>query len=119
MNRIAILYICTGKYDVFWKGFLRSYEKNFLPNSIKEYFVFTDAPSLYGEDKCKRIHKIFQKKLGWPYDTLMRFQMFDSIADRLQEFDYVFFMNANCKCVSVITEEEFLAAEKYITEHGQ
>lgn len=114
MNRIAILYICTGKYDVFWKGFLRSYEKNFLPNSIKEYFVFTDAPSLYGEDKCKRIHRIFQKKLGWPYDTLMRFQMFDSIADRLQEFDYVFFMNANCKCVSVITEEEFLPKKKDI-----
>lgn len=114
MNKVAILYICTGNYTVFWKEFFESYEKNFLPESQKEYFVFTDADSIYGEDSCARIHRIFQKRLGWPYDTLMRFDMFSSIADRLEEFDYTFFMNANCKCVSVITEEEFLPKKKDI-----
>jgi hypothetical protein len=114
MNKVAILYICTGKYDVFWKEFYESYEENFLKNSHKEYFVFTDAQSLMYEDKCDRIHKIFQKQLGWPYDTLMRFSMFDSISQQLMKFDYVFFMNANCKCVSEITEDEFLPKKKDI-----
>lgn len=114
MNKIAILYICTGKYDVFWKEFYESYEENFLQESKKEYFVFTDADYLLYEDKCDRIHKIYQERLGWPYDTLMRFSMFDSIAQQLEKFDYVFFMNANCKCVKKITEDEFLPKEKEI-----
>lgn len=29
MNKVAVLYICTGKYDVFWKDFYISYEKYF------------------------------------------------------------------------------------------
>ena len=114
MRKIAILYICTGKYVVFWKDFFTSYETNFLPKCQKEYFVFTDSQELYGEDNCKRIHKVYQQQLGWPYDTLMRYHMFSGIADKLQEFEYVFFMNANCKCVSQITEEEFLPVSKDI-----
>lgn len=114
MNRVAILYICTGKYDVFWKEFFDSYEKNFLPNTIKEYFVFTDAEKIYKEDACDRIHKIYQQRLGWPDDTLMRYHMFDTISERLIVFDYIFFMNANCKCVAQISEEELLPVEKDI-----
>lgn len=114
MYRIAILYICTGKYDVFWKDFYISYENNFLIQSEKEYFVFTDSDKIYDEDKCRRIHKIYQKNLGWPDDTLMRFHMFSSIKNELRKFDYIFFMNANCKCVTEISEEEFLPLEKDI-----
>lgn len=114
MIQVAILYICTGKYDVFWKEFFDSYEENFLPDTLKEYFVFTDAEKLYGEDECNRIHKIYQQRLGWPDDTLMRYHMFDTISDKLIRFDYIFFMNANCKCVTRISEQEFLPVEKDI-----
>lgn len=114
MIKVAILYICTGKYEVFWKDFFNSYEENFLPNTSKEYFVFTDAEKLYRENECDRIHKIYQERLGWPDDTLMRYHMFDTISDRLVLFDYIFFMNANCKCVTRIGEREFLPAEKDI-----
>lgn len=114
VKKVAILYICTGKYNVFWKEFYESYEENFLPNSLKEYFVFTDAEELYGEKQCSRIHKIYQQQLGWPNDTLMRYHMFEAIAKKLERFDYIFFMNANCKCVSRIEEKEFLPIEKDI-----
>lgn len=114
VKRVAILYICTGKYDVFWREFFESYEENFLPNSLIEYFVFTDAEELYGEKQCNRIHKIYQQQLGWPNATLMRYHMFESIANQLEIFDYIFFMNANCKCVSKIEEKDFLPVEKDI-----
>lgn len=107
-KKVAILYICTGTYVVFWKDFFRSYEKNFLPNCRKEYFVFTDAEALYGDDKCERIHRIFQNNLGWPDNTLKRYHIFSTIKDTLAEFDYCFFMNANCLCKGKVTEEEFL-----------
>lgn len=107
--KIAILYICTGKYDVFWKEFYESMEKFFMLNSEKHYYVFTDAKCLYGEESSNnRIHKIYQERIGWPYDTLLRFDLFSKIEDQIKQFDYIFFMNANMECVKNVTEEEFL-----------
>lgn len=106
MNKIAILYICTGQYSIFWKDFYDSYEKLFLPDSHKEYFVFTDAHNIYQENN-KKVHLIYQKSLGWPDNTLMRYHMFCRIKDNLQKFDFVYFMNANCLCVDYISETEF------------
>lgn len=107
-RKVAILYICTGKYDVFWRDFYESIEKYFLIHSEKHYFVFTDAECLYCEKTCERIHKIYQERLGWPQDTLMRFELFSRIEDQLKFFDYILFMNANMLCKKQIFEEEFL-----------
>lgn len=104
---VAILYICTGQYIVFWKQFYRSFEKRFLPHCRKEYFVFTDAQDIYKKDD-QSIHVIYQKQLGWPYDTLMRFHMFWEINTELRMFDYIFFFNSNCYCRGKISEDEFL-----------
>lgn len=46
MTKVGMLYICTGKYTVFWPEFYRTFNEKFLPNCEKEYFVFTDAPLL-------------------------------------------------------------------------
>ncbi|MFV0587264.1 family 6 glucosyltransferase [Bacteroides reticulotermitis] len=96
--RIGILYICTGKYDIFWKDFYLSTEKHFMASSrcTREYYVFTDSPLLYGEQENNHIHRIEQKNLGWPDNTLKRFHIFLRIKEQLmQETDYLFFFNAN------------------------
>lgn len=110
--RVAVLYICTGKYSVFWEEFYRSMEKNFLKDSEIEYFVFTDADRLYDEERNNRIHRIRQDNLGWPGNTLFRFRMFVSLEEKLKEFDYLFFLNANTVCRQEITEKEFLPIEQ-------
>lgn len=107
MNKVAILYVCTGKYIVFWDLFYKSYEEYFLPNSEKEYFVFTDADSSFAAN-LKNVHVIYQKQQPWPYPTLLRYHMFQKISNQLKEFDYTFFMNSNCQCVATVSEEEFL-----------
>lgn len=109
---VAVLYICTGKYDVFWRDFFESMEKFFLTKSEKHYYIFTEAEHLYGEESCDRIHKIYQERMGWPYDTLMRFDLFSHIEDELKQYDYIFFMNANMLCVKPVTEEEFLPVKE-------
>ena len=96
--RIGILYICTGKYDLFWKDFYLSSERYFMqsPEYIKEYYVFTDSHQIYGETNNAHIHRIMQKNLGWPNNTLKRFHMFLQIKQQLlQETDFLFFCNAN------------------------
>lgn len=96
--RIGILYICTGKYDLFWKDFYLSAEHFFMQGETctREYYVFTDASKLYAEDENKHIHRIKQKNLGWPDNTLKRFHMFLQVKEQLlRETDFLFFCNAN------------------------
>jgi len=105
--KLAVLYICTGKYIKFWDEFFNSCEKYFLTDMYKEYFVFTDASQVEHEHN-QRIHRIYQEKMGWPYDTLMRFHLFNKIEDELKRFDYIYFFNANTKFVKVILPSDII-----------
>ena len=105
--KIAVLYIATGKYIVFWKDFFTSSEKFFIPGSTKEYFVFTDATEFEFSNN-PQVHTISHQKLGWPYDTLLRFQVFLKAKEQLVNCDYIFFFNANMQFVQTITAAEFL-----------
>jgi len=102
MKRIAILYICTGNYTVFWRDFHRTAEKFFLPDRHREYFVFTDGEL---KDIDEHVHVIYQENLGWPKNTLMRYEMFQRIIDRLKTFDYIYFFNANVSFCEPIGSE--------------
>lgn len=92
--KIAILTIATGKYQIFLDELIDSSERYFMKGHEKEYFIFTDSIE-YRNENTDKIKIIEQKHLGWPYDTMMRFHMFLSIKEKLLEFDYVFFFNAN------------------------
>lgn len=102
--RVAILYICTGRYSIFWDSFFRSCESRFLRDHEKHYFVFTESKILHEENS--RVHRIVQHQLGWPDDTLKRFHMFQKIESCLeQSFHFVVFFNANCLFTEIIGEE--------------
>lgn len=101
--RIAILYICTGNYTIFWDGFYASCEKYFLSAHERHYFVFTDGAIAHADSP--RVHRIEQARLGWPYDTLKRFHIFSCVKEKLASFDYIFFLNANVLFMSEIAEE--------------
>ncbi len=102
--KIAVLYITLGRYDIFFDGFYKSAKKYLLPGHEKQFFVFTDSKRLLSR-KEKDITVIERKKLGWPYDTLMRFEMFSSIKDKLIKFDNIFFFNSNMIFIRPVGEE--------------
>ena len=101
---IGILYICTGKYDIFWKDFYLSAERFFLPGQEKRYFVFTDAAEIYAESDIK-VKKLYQAQQKWPYSTLLRYEMFAAIKSDLKKFDYIFFLNANILFLEKVFEQ--------------
>lgn len=111
MEKVAILYICTGKYIVFWDNFFATAEKYLLPNCAKTYFVFTDSEHLIGEEQAQ-VKKIRQPNLGWPGNTLFRYQMFRPFEHELREFDYVLFFNANILFLDYVYEYEFLPRQE-------
>lgn len=108
--KIALLFICTGKYSIFWKDFYTSAEKYFIPDATKEYFVFTDDADLPFKD-AQGVHVHHQERLGWPYDTLMRFSIFHRVEKELAAFDYIFFFNANTEFIRPVLPEEILPGE--------
>lgn len=120
--RICILTVATGRYSRYIPELIESCEELFLENHDKEYFVYTDSDieSLGHFKGSEKITKIHQEKLGWPYDSMMRFHMFDAFKDLIGEMDYVFFMNANMKIVSPV-DDSILPKENQcgivVTEH--
>ena len=106
MQKIGILYICTGKYKIFWKSFFESCEKYFLPDSEYEkyYFVFTDTDRIAYEE-LDRVNRIHQEPLKWPYITLLRFEIFSRAIAWYEEMDYLYFFNANMLFLEKIGEE--------------
>lgn len=105
MVNVAILYVGIGQYIKFWQEFYLSMEKKFLLDSNKDYFVFTDAENIAFLDRYN-VNTVYQEDLGWPGNTLYRYKMFYNIVDKLQKYDYIFFLNANIICTEEIKEND-------------
>jgi len=88
---IGILIICIGKYKIFFDDLYKSSENFFFNGYKKTYYVFTDG----NINEYENVKKIYQENLGWPNNTMMRFEMFNKINKELLEEDYLFFLNAN------------------------
>lgn len=100
--KIGYIFTATGKYSMFIDEVVNSGTKNFFPKENVEFIVFTDDTSYI--NKYKNLRVVNQQKLGWPHDTLMRFQLMDNIKDTL-DHDYLFFGNANMSFYSEVSYE--------------
>lgn len=101
--RLAVLYICTGRYTIFFRDFVKSCEKYFLPGVEKVFFVWTDDRTL-GEG-LSQIRIQYRPCGGFPADTLFRFEMFLQVKAELESFDYIYFFNANALFLQPVGEE--------------
>lgn len=102
--KIAVLYICTGKYNQFFEGFYSSCEQYFLAGKAdKEYFVWTDDDTL-GEG-LSNVHIYHKECAGFPADSLFRFEIYLQAEEVLKKFDYIYFFNANTLFIAPVNEE--------------
>jgi len=99
--KIGICIVATGKYIQFAKPLLKSAQKYFCPKQEVHYFVFSDGEV----PKMKNVTAIFQKKLGWPNDTLKRFNMYAQNKELLKSMDYIFALDADMRFVDYVGEE--------------
>ena len=108
MMMVGVLYICTGKYNMFFNDFYYSCEKYFLPRYRKQYFVFTDNENLTDAPNVKIIKK---ECLGFPKDSLFHFDFFLQVKEQLKAFDYVFYFNSNALFLKEVNDG-YLPSEK-------
>lgn len=107
---VAILYIATGRYTVFWDYFYQSAEKYLLPDCEKHYFLFTDSDLLIDSINSKQsnITAVKQEALNWPYITLLRYGIFLNSRLLIKSYDYTFFFNGNTEFLHTITQQDLL-----------
>lgn len=101
--KVAILYICTGKYNQFFKGFYESAEKYLLRDAEKHYYIWTDRDNL--ADGISNVTTIHKECEGFPADSLFRFEMFMQVENELMKYDYIYFMNSNALFIKPVGEE--------------
>lgn len=109
--RTGILYICTGRYSMFFDTFYKSAETYFLPNMDKKYIVFTDSKEI---NESNSIIKYYEISKGFPMDSLLRFEMFLKAKEDVSDCDYLFFFNANVEFVNTININMFFPNEANI-----
>ena len=87
MIKVAILYICTGRYAQFFDGFYKSAEQYLLQGVEKRYFVFTDQEQL---TNAANVELLIRPCKGFPEDSLFRFDRFLEIEIKLVEVSLEF-----------------------------
>jgi histo-blood group ABO system transferase len=102
-KRVAVLTIATGGYfDTFFGDLASSVEARFCRDASVEIFCFTDR------DVERRPGVTFVRctKLGWPFDTLLRFHRFNDIRELLKSFDLIVYMDADMRVERDISSSE-------------
>ncbi len=99
--RVALCAVATGRYDVFAEQLIESARQYFCTEHDVHYFIFTDGTITPAPD----VTTVFQKRLGWPRDTLMRFSIYLQHKDLFDSFDYIYATDADMLFVAPVDSE--------------
>jgi histo-blood group ABO system transferase len=99
--KIGLSIMATGKYDAYAERLIESARTYFLKNHEVTYFVFTDGSMKESPD----VVQIYQQRLGWPHDTLMRFAVYAKHEQLLAQMDYIFASDADMLFVAPVGDE--------------
>ena len=110
-KKIGLLIVATGKYINYVKPLIASAHKYFCTNHKVTYFVFTDG-QVPEDDTIVRIE---QKRLGWPYDTMMRIAIYHKNRELLKDMDYLFATDADMLFVDTVGDE--ILSDRVATQH--
>jgi histo-blood group ABO system transferase len=99
--KVGLCIVATGRYDQYAQRLIDSARPFFCTNSDVTYFIFTDGKITPSKD----VVICYQKRLGWPHDTLKRFEMYERRKEILNEMDYLFALDADMYFVARVGEE--------------
>lgn len=111
-KEVGLLIVATGKYIQFVETLIESAEKYFCRNHNVTYFIFTDGQLTRANNN---IVTVYQQRLGWPYDTMMRCSMYYKHKMLYKNFDYLFATDADMLFVDDVGDE--VLGERVATQH--
>jgi len=100
-KKVGLCITATGRYVQFVEPLIRSARIHFCPSEDVTYFVFTEGAVPNARD----VVKIEQHRIGWPYDSMMRFAFYFFHRKNLEQMDYIFALDADMLFVGPIGKE--------------
>ena len=121
VKKLCITYICTGKYNLFFYDFYRTFNENFCPGHNLTFAVITDKPEICNNIKNVKVYDI-QRHYKSKDVNFIKFRKWKDILiceDLLLEQDYCFFINSNLTCTNKVTLDElFKGKSQYAVYHS-
>jgi histo-blood group ABO system transferase len=114
-SKIGLLIVATGRYIEFVEPLLKSADAYFLTDHEVTYFIFTDQKIDFYDQVKRPIVRIEQKRLGWPYDTLMRLSIYYDHREAYQGLDYLYALDADMLFVDTVGSE--ILGDRVATQH--
>jgi len=116
--KIAIAFIGTGKYLNFLEQYYETFSEKFMPKDEKHFFVFTDGEiedvpndiTLVEIKEDSDINQSDYNPNNWynlmhqSVGGLRRFSIIRMVEDKLKEFDWFVFIDADMYCVETIED---------------
>jgi len=109
--KVGLCIVATGKYIQFVQPLIDSAQQYFCKGHEVTYFVFTDGQA----PQMPQVVSIYQQKLGWPYDTMMRPRMYWLAKNLLENMDYLFTCDADMRFCAPVGNE--ILHERVATLH--
>ncbi len=100
-EHIGLCIMATGKYATYAERFVESCRKFFFTNHQVTYFIFTDQPLQPSKD----VVRVEQQRLGWPFDTMMRFKVYYQHRELFHNIDYLYASDADMLFVDYVGDE--------------
>lgn len=100
-EKVGLLIVATGKYDQFLEPLITSARKYFCPTEEVTYYIFSEGTLPKGDD----IVPIYQERMGWPLDTLLRNSIYEKHKDRFLNEHYLFALDADMLFVDTVGKE--------------
>lgn len=111
--KVGLCIVATGRYVTFVEPLIRSAEQHFLKSHKRYFFVFTDhVDQVIKQDN---VIAIYQKKLGWPYDSMFRCLMYYNNREQLRDMDFLYACDSDMRFVDTVGNE--ILGDLVATQH--
>ena len=107
VTKIGLLIQATGNYANWTIPLVESARRHFLRRHgySVTFFIFSDRLESIAQGKNGDIVAIYQEQLGWPFDSMLRFQIYQKNGHLLIGMDYLFQLDADMKFVATVGPE--------------
>lgn len=99
--KVGLCITAVGKYIAYVDPLIASAQKYFCPDHDVTFFVFTDSTL----PQRAHVEYVYHPKLGWPFDSMMRFKCYVEHQQLFKDQDFVFAIDADALFVDVVGDE--------------
>lgn len=112
-SKVAILFLGTRTYINLFPNYYKKMKKYFLPNTKKDFFVYTDQVDFPFLSK-KDVVIVPIKHRAYPLPMLYTFKSINKATDKLKKYSHIIWFDADMVVNRMIKEEEFFCHDKQL-----